>query len=116
VWVLTGDKIGTAINIGMSAGLLDNSEKMDQYIIRESNHIDKLIEELSTILFEIKKNDMKHDTAEVISNNPNKKKKTAIVVAGASLTLLDHLDSCKSEFLQITDRADVVLACRVSPK
>lgn len=28
VWVLTGDKIGTAINIGMSAGLLDNSEKM----------------------------------------------------------------------------------------
>jgi magnesium-transporting ATPase (P-type) len=75
VWVLTGDKIGTAINIGMSAGLPDNSEKMDQYIIRESNHIDKLIEELSTILFEIKKNDMKHDTAEVISNNPNKKKR-----------------------------------------
>lgn len=29
VWVLTGDKIGTAINIGFSAGLLDDSEKMD---------------------------------------------------------------------------------------
>lgn len=25
VWVLTGDKIETAINIGFSAGLLDNS-------------------------------------------------------------------------------------------
>jgi magnesium-transporting ATPase (P-type) len=24
VWVLTGDKIGTAMNIGVSAGLLDN--------------------------------------------------------------------------------------------
>jgi P-type E1-E2 ATPase len=25
VWVLTGDKIETAINIGISCGLLDNS-------------------------------------------------------------------------------------------
>ena len=29
VWVLTGDKIGTAINIGLSAGLLDNKVKME---------------------------------------------------------------------------------------
>jgi phospholipid-transporting ATPase len=25
VWVLTGDKVGTAINIGFSAGLLDSN-------------------------------------------------------------------------------------------
>ena len=31
VWVLTGDKVGTAINIGLSAGLLDSS--MDQHLI-----------------------------------------------------------------------------------
>ena len=31
VWVLTGDKIETAMNIGVSAGLLDNS--MGQYIV-----------------------------------------------------------------------------------
>jgi len=31
VWVLTGDKIETAINIGVSAKLLDS--EMDQYII-----------------------------------------------------------------------------------
>ena len=29
VWVLTGDKVETAINIGYSSGLLDN--QMDQY-------------------------------------------------------------------------------------
>lgn len=29
VWVLTGDKVETAINIGLSAGLLD--QNMDQY-------------------------------------------------------------------------------------
>ena len=31
VWVLTGDKIETAMNIGVSAGLLDAS--MDQHIV-----------------------------------------------------------------------------------
>lgn len=31
VWVLTGDKIETAIMIGLSAGLLDNETKMDQH-------------------------------------------------------------------------------------
>jgi len=35
VWVLTGDKIETAINIGFSAGLLDNETKMSQYIVDE---------------------------------------------------------------------------------
>jgi magnesium-transporting ATPase (P-type) len=33
VWVLTGDKIETAMNIGVSAGLLDST--MSQYIIDE---------------------------------------------------------------------------------
>lgn len=33
VWVLTGDKIETAMNIGVSAGLLDDN--MDKYIIDE---------------------------------------------------------------------------------
>ena len=31
VWVLTGDKVETAINIGVSAGLLDAS--MDQHLL-----------------------------------------------------------------------------------
>jgi magnesium-transporting ATPase (P-type) len=35
VWVLTGDKIETAINIGVSAGLLDKS--MEQHIIEETD-------------------------------------------------------------------------------
>jgi phospholipid-transporting ATPase len=34
VWVLTGDKVETAMNIGVSAGLLDQS--MGQYIIEET--------------------------------------------------------------------------------
>jgi phospholipid-transporting ATPase len=35
VWVLTGDKIETAMNIGVSAGLLD--QEMDNHIIEETD-------------------------------------------------------------------------------
>ena len=56
VWVLTGDKIGTAINIGMSAGLLDNKDQMDQYEIREEADIEKLIQEVNHIKGKIGEN------------------------------------------------------------
>ena len=36
VWVLTGDKIETAMNIGVSAGLLDAN--MDDHIIDETEY------------------------------------------------------------------------------
>jgi P-type E1-E2 ATPase len=36
VWVLTGDKIETAVNIGFSCSLLDNS--MKQHFIVESDN------------------------------------------------------------------------------
>jgi len=35
VWVLTGDKIETAVNIGYSAGLLDDA--MEKFEIQEVN-------------------------------------------------------------------------------
>ena len=38
VWVLSGDKIETAINIGVSAGLLD--QMMSQHIIDQTNPTD----------------------------------------------------------------------------
>ena len=53
VWVLTGDKIETAMNIGVSAGLLDSD--MDNHIIEETE-ISSLIINLETILNKIKDN------------------------------------------------------------
>ena len=50
VWVLTGDKIETAMNIGVSCGLLD--DRMDQYIIEETENedikaaLDKILAEI----------------------------------------------------------------------
>ena len=48
VWVLTGDKIETAINIGVSAGLLDSY--MASHIIDQTN-----INDLSSILSQLQK-------------------------------------------------------------
>ena len=53
VWVLTGDKIETAMNIGVSAGLLDS--EMDYHIIEETE-VNSLILNLESILKKIKDN------------------------------------------------------------
>ena len=47
VWVLTGDKVETAINIGVSAGLLD--AQMDQHVVEQED-----ISELDQVLRRIK--------------------------------------------------------------
>lgn len=39
-----------------------------------------------------------------------------MIIAGASLLLIDGHDKLKETFLEISNKVDVVLACRVSPK
>ena len=99
VWVLTGDKIETAMNIGVSAGLLDSS--MGQHIIDQTDN--------SEILQRIGK------VAEAIQK-AKKSQKQAIIVAGDTLTKIDADPNILSNFLSASDKVDVVLACRVSPK
>ena len=53
VWVLTGDKIETAMNIGVSAGLLDG--EMAQHLINVDRETD-LEELLKCILEEVETN------------------------------------------------------------
>jgi phospholipid-transporting ATPase len=84
VWVLTGDKIETAINIGISAGLLDlDDSKMDAHIIDEGAGDDskaktELRDRLEKVLNEIKV--------------PSKKLR-AIIIAGHSLvTISKNID------------------------
>ena len=99
VWVLTGDKIETAVNIGVSAGLLDAN--MDQYII-EDTHANAISIRLEDINKRIKKN--------------FGRRKQAIIIAGHSLVTIDSDEFIKKLFLNASDQVDVVLACRVSPK
>jgi len=100
VWVLTGDKIETAINIGVSAGLLDSD--MDRHEIGDG----LLYEPLKKILIKAKQ--------DIEAGKANRKQ--AIVIAGSALVTIEHSIELKDIFLHASDSADVVLACRVSPK
>lgn len=93
VWVLTGDKIETAVNIGVSAGLLDSN--MDQYIIDEtaSNAISIRLEEIKK---KIHKNTEKNKSRLV-------KRKQAIIIAGHSLVTIDNDEFIRKLFLKASD-------------
>jgi magnesium-transporting ATPase (P-type) len=102
VWVLTGDKIETAINIGHSSGLLDN--QMTQAMI------------LSNLEGSIH-NEIKEGLKLVLKREENKlSEKIAVIVGGESLLYIFKNDELKADFLELSCKADVVLACRVSPK
>lgn len=52
VWVLTGDKVETAINIGVSAGLLD--AQMDQHVVEseEPNELEQVLRSVKDLVRE----------------------------------------------------------------
>lgn len=101
VWVLTGDKIETAINIGLSAGLLD--QQMQIHVIEEVEAAG-----LRQRLVDVNE--------EISTSNALNKGKHAVVVAGAALVKIDEEPALRKEFLDGALQVEVVLACRVSPK
>ena len=75
VWVLTGDKIETAINIGYSCGLLSND--MEQFVIdsQQSGKVGLQLAEIAEV-YERKHSDTQGDTK-------------ALIIAGESLLLIE---------------------------
>ena len=97
VWLLTGDKIETAINIGYSCALLSN--EMGRAVI-EANYI----------------NGVKYQLHEAfIFVNSEQYSKFALVVSGDSLVQITT-SNLMGKFVQLLDKVEVVLACRVSPQ
>jgi len=99
VWVLTGDKVETAINIGYSAGLLNNDMVQHQVDSIEVSEIMTMLRNINSEL-----------------NKANAGQKQALIIAGDSLTKMESSSEYLDLFLDISDKVDVVLACRVSPK
>jgi phospholipid-transporting ATPase len=96
VWVLTGDKIETAVNIGFSCNLL--TTEMEQVYVTS-----------------IKTRDVEDDVNKAFETVKHLGKKTAaLIVSGESL--LKIKDNLQQTFVQACDRCRVVLACRVSPQ
>lgn len=100
VWMLTGDKQETAINISYACQLMDND--MKQIILNMETFPNK--EKLYSHLVE----SLRPDPSDG-------KQRKAVVIDGECLevTLLD--DGCRDAFLKLAMSCEAVVCCRVSP-
>ncbi|KAI8874988.1 phospholipid-translocating P-type ATPase, partial [Backusella circina FSU 941] len=111
VWVLTGDKLETAINIGYASNLLDGEMQLwtlrggDEKEITQS--MDHVLENIDVIT---KKNIEKIANDEGYSIREN-----ALVVEGSALVNVFETPELKEKFLEIADQCKSVICCRVSP-
>ena len=113
LWVLTGDKVETAINIGFSCNLLNNS--MDLIVFKSApddleSARDELEKHLTT--FGITGSDEELAAARKDHRPPGPGH--AIVIDGDALKLVLD-DELRQKFLLLCKQCKSVLCCRVSP-
>jgi phospholipid-translocating ATPase len=113
LWVLTGDKVETAINIGFSCNLLNND--MDLIVIRvDDENLATAEAELDKHLATFNMTGSDEELKKAQTDHEPPKPTHALVVDGDSLKLcLD--DALKQKFLLLCKQCRSVLCCRVSP-
>lgn len=113
LWVLTGDKVETAINIGFSCNLLDND--MDLILLQlEQDSVEFAERELDKHLASFGKTGSDEELKDAKKNHEPPAPTHALVIDGDSLKLcLD--DRIRQKFLLLCKECRSVLCCRVSP-
>ena len=96
LWMLTGDKRETAVNIGHSC-----------HLIKDYSSITVLDHELGDVSQRIAATTL-HMSNEIVAHS-------VIVVDGATLSKIMALDSLRKLFLSLTIMVDTVVCCRASP-
>lgn len=113
LWVLTGDKVETAINIGFSCNLLDNDMDLIVFSI-EDEDVKKAEEELDNNLKIFGKTGSEEELQAAKHNHEPPPPTHALVIDGETLKLV--LDErLKQKFLLLCKECRSVLCCRVSP-
>jgi phospholipid-translocating ATPase len=113
LWVLTGDKVETAINIGFSCNLLDND--MDLIILKVTDdNIASIEAQLDEKLKIFGLTGSEEELAAAQTDHEPPPPTHAIIIDGDTLKLaLD--ETMKRKFLLLCRRCRSVLCCRVSP-
>lgn len=114
LWVLTGDKVETAINIGFSCNLLDNS--MELLVIRVENgdkgSVPALIDDYLHRHFNMEGSWEELEEAKRDHSSPSGR--FAVVIDGEALKLALN-PAINHKFLLLCKQCKSVLCCRVSP-
>ncbi|KAF3916030.1 hypothetical protein AA313_de0209354 [Arthrobotrys entomopaga] len=114
LWVLTGDKVETAINIGFSCNLLNN--EMDLILLQSSENSIEAAHAL--VLRNLREHfDMQGGAEELAlarKNHDPPPPTHAVIIDGDTLRLVLD-DAVKNDFLLLCKQCKAVLCCRVSP-
>ena len=113
LWVLTGDKVETAINIGFSCNLLSN--EMELILLRFDEHeFDRAEAELDKHLASFGKTGSDAELKAAQKNHEPPAPTHALIIDGDSLRLVLD-DRLRQKFLLLCKECKSVLCCRVSP-
>lgn len=97
VWVLTGDKFETAVNIGYACNLL--KKDMLLLMVRSSDNIRDIEEQLNNALRQV-----------------DQEGSFGMIIEGLALRSVFDDNKFREMFLNIGVRCDAVICCRVAPK
>eukprot|EP00735_Rhodelphis_limneticus_P010030 TRINITY_DN2907_c2_g4::TRINITY_DN2907_c2_g4_i1::g.4143::m.4143 TRINITY_DN2907_c2_g4::TRINITY_DN2907_c2_g4_i1::g.4143 ORF type:complete len:1247 (+),score=388.28,sp/P98200/AT8A2_MOUSE/42.59/0.0,E1-E2_ATPase/PF00122.15/4.7e-16,Hydrolase_like2/PF13246.1/1.9e-13,Hydrolase_like2/PF13246.1/1.5e+04,Hydrolase/PF00702.21/2.8e-06,Hydrolase/PF00702.21/0.00042,HAD/PF12710.2/9.5e+03,HAD/PF12710.2/1.4e-11,Hydrolase_3/PF08282.7/2.8e+03,Hydrolase_3/PF08282.7/0.011 TRINITY_DN2907_c2_g4_i1:61-3741(+) len=135
LWVLTGDKQETAINIGYSCKLLlpdsklikvldEHRDKLQAQVTKLLNHFGKLNKSTSRLAFlnnilPLGKNQANPNSSDYSDESEElqlfETDHLALIVDGAALAIIFDDQDLKNNFLKLACICKVVIACRVSP-
>ncbi|WEW56763.1 phospholipid transporting ATPase [Emydomyces testavorans] len=113
LWVLTGDKVETAINIGFSCNLLTSEMELIVFNI-DSNDPDSASKELDKHLADFGLTGSDAELSAARQNHEPPEATHAVIVDGDTLKLMLG-DGLKQKFLLLCKQCKSVLCCRVSP-
>lgn len=115
LWVLTGDKVETAINIGFSCNLLDNEMDLILFKLDDDNSIEEASKLLDQYLMEHFSMTGSEEELKRAKKDHNPPAPThALVIDGDALKVVLE-DELKMKFLLLCKQCKAVLCCRVSP-
>ncbi|KAF8472612.1 hypothetical protein BDZ91DRAFT_652444 [Kalaharituber pfeilii] len=113
LWVLTGDKVETAINIGFSCNLLNNS--MDLILVKvEDDSSDNAAKQLDEYLQIFGLNGTPEELEHARKDHNPPTPTHALVIDGEALKLFLEAE-LRMKFLLLCKQCKAVLCCRVSP-
>ncbi|MCO5583198.1 hypothetical protein L7F22_037106 [Adiantum nelumboides] len=118
IWVLTGDKVETAINIGFACSLL--RQDMKQIVVSLDTPSVKSAEELNdkSAIVKVSKEEVRSQLIsgqQQVALDSGVDTVFALIIDGKSLVYALE-DDAKELFLQLAVKCASVLCCRVSPK
>ncbi|XP_042605483.1 phospholipid-transporting ATPase IC [Cyprinus carpio] len=105
VWVLTGDKTETAVNVGYACKLMDPDT-----ILIQGEELRQLLESPSPDVHVMSK-----EPEVWITDRRAVKSKAALVVSGPELAEMTKAPEWGAKFVALSDQCQSVLCCRVTP-